>query len=179
MSQIFKAGITSSPSVPTSFSTDGQDTSTASVPAAIGSAVPQANILRAFGANGIKTYQTTLVPGVLEIGFNSGTNTTLGIATATILTITPTDNDTTTYQILISGYDPSSNLGVGGQIIGTIRKTAGVVTVLGTPDVIVNGDPVLNNSTFTIVASGGNVLVQATSASVDTVTWTAITAGQV
>jgi hypothetical protein len=149
------------------------------VPASVGSVVPQSNILRTVGQNGIQTFQPTNVAGALEIGFNRGTNTTLGVATATILTITPPDNDTTTFQILISGYDSTANIGVGGQIVGTVRKTAGVVTVLGTPDIIVNGDAVINSSTYTIVASGANVLVQATSASVNTVTWEAITAGQV
>lgn len=179
MSQFFAGGVQSSPSVPTSFSTDQQDTSTLSVPTATGSAVPQTNILRVYGADGIQSYETTNVAGVLEIGFNRGTNTTLGIATSTILTITPPDNDTTTMQILVSGYDSTANLGVGGQIVGTVRKTAGVVTVLGTPDIIKNGDAIINASTFTIVAVGATVEVQATSASVNTVTWTAITAGQV
>jgi hypothetical protein len=184
MSQFFAGGVATTPTIPTSFTTDLTDTSTLSFPASVGTAVPQSNVLRVAGANGIQSYQPTNVAGVLEIGFNTGTNTTLGIATSTILTLTPTDNDTITYQVLISGYDSTANLGVGGQIVATVRKTAGVVTVLGTPDVIKNGDPLtggiaMNASTFTMTASGGNVLVTATSASTNTVTWTAITAGQV
>lgn len=188
MSQFF-GGITANnlPSnVPTKFTTDQTDTSTLSFPAAVGTSVPQGNILRTAGVNGIQTYQPTNVAGVLEIGFNTGTNTTLGQTTTTIMTLTPPDNNTTTFQILIKGYDSTANLGVGGQIVGSIRKTAGAVTILGTPDRIVNGDPfdvvsgiTMNASTFTIVASGGNVLVQATSASTNTATWTAIVAGQV
>lgn len=164
MSQIYKAGVGGTPSVPTSFTED------------VGTAVPAANNLNIVGADGI---QTRGAGSTVTVGFNKGTNTTLGISTATILTITPLDNDTTTFQILMSGYDVTSDLGIGGQIVGTIRKTAGVVTVLGTPDIVKNGDFPLNASTFTIVASGADVLVQATSNSLDTVTWTAITAGQV
>lgn len=186
MSQIYKAAVSGTPSIPTSFTTDQTDTSTLSFPASVGSAVPQTNILRTAGVNGIQTYQPTNVAGVLEIGFNTGTNTTLGIATATIMTLTPPNNQTTTYQILISGHDATANLGVGGQIIATILKTAGTATVLGTPDIIKNGsdfDPIsgitMKASTFTVVAAGATVLVQATSASTNTATWTAITAGQV
>lgn len=166
MSQFFTnfSGSNLPANIPTQFTEDS------------GTAVPAANNLNIFGADGIKT---TGSGSTVTVGFNQGTNTTLGIATSTILTLTPPDNDTTTFQILISGYDATSNLGVGGQIIGTIRKTAGVVTVLGTPDIIKNGDFPLNGSTYTIVASGGDVLVQATSNSLDTVTWTALTAGQV
>lgn len=167
MSQIYKSGTSGpplNPTIPTQFTED------------TGTAIPALNNLNIVGADGIKTIGSG---STVTVGFNKGTNTTLGIATSTILTITPPDNDTTTFQILISGYDATSNLGVGGQIVGTIRKTAGVVTVLGTPDIVKNGDFPLNGSTFTIVASGADVLVQATSNSLDTVTWTAITAGQV
>ncbi len=168
MSQIFKAnsgGTPVNPAIPTQFTTDVG-----------GPAVPVANNLNIFGDNGIITSGSG---DTVTVKFNEGTNTTIGVATSTIMTITPPDNDTTTLQILISGYDSTANIGVGGQIVGTIRKTAGVVTVLGTPDVIVNGDPVIDGSTYTLVASGGNVLVRATSASPNTVTWTAITAGQI
>ena len=166
MSQIYKATTAGNlpPNVPTTFDTD------------TGSATPALNTLIVTGDNGIVT---TGSGNTVTVKFNEDTNTTLGIATATILTITPPDNDTTTVQVLISGYDSTANIGVGGQIVGTVRKTGGVVTVLGTPDVIKNGDPVINASTFTIVANGGDIEVQATSSSINTVTWTAITAGQV
>lgn len=166
MSQFFTtiSGGNLPPQIPTSFTED------------TGTATPAANNLNVFGDNGIITQGSG---DTVTIKFNEDTNTTIGVSTATIMTLTPTDNDTTTYQILISGYDSTANIGVGGQIVGTVRKTAGTVTVLGTPDTIVNGDPVIDGSTFTLVASGGDVLVQATSASVNTVTWTAITAGQV
>lgn len=164
MSQIIKGGVSSSPAVPTSFTTDD------------GVAVPVANNLNIFGDNGIVTEGAG---DTVTVKFNEDTNTTVGAVTSTILTITPPDNDTTTLQILISGYDATADIGVGGQIVGTVRKTGGVVTVLGTPDIIKNGDAIINASTFTIVGVGGDVEVQATSASPNTVTWTAITAGQV
>lgn len=171
MSQFFSGGVNSTPSVPTSFTTDN------------GVAVPAANNINIVGDNGIVTEGSG---STVTVKFNEDTNTTLGIATSTILTITPPDNDTTTVQVLISGYDSTADLGVGGQIVATIRKTGGVVTVLGTPDIIKNGDPLdipsginMSASTFTVVASGGNIEVQATSSSTNTVTWTAITAGQV
>ena len=166
MSQIIKA-VTSGnlpPNVPTQFVENS------------GSATPALNILNVVGGNGIFT---TGSGNTVTVKFNEGTNTTIGAVTSTILTLTPPDNDTTTFQILISGYDSTADLGVGGQIVGTVRKTGGVVTVLGTPDVIKNGDAIINESTFTIVAVGATVEVQATSASPNTVTWTAITAGQV
>jgi len=151
------------PEIPTSFTTD------------TGAAVPAANNLNVFGDNGI----TTVGAGdTVTIGFISGTNGTVGAATSTILTDTPDDNATTTYQILVDGFDAANSEGVGGQLIGTVRKVGGVVTVIGTPDDVLNRDAGLAGSTFTMSASGGDVIVTATGVAGRTITWKAIIAGK-
>ncbi len=179
MSQIYKAGVGSTPSVPTSFTTDATDTTTASVAAAVGTAVPQANVLRVTGLNGIQTYQPTLVAGVLEIGYNSGMVTTVGAVTSTILTITPTNNSAQTYQFLIVGYDSANGICFGGQLLAVCRVVAGVATVLPTPDKFFDQDAALLAASFSIIAAGATVLVQVTGVAGHTIDWACINAAGV
>lgn len=179
MSQVYKGGVSSTPSVPTSFTTDQTDTTTTSFPAAVGAAVPQANILRVTGVNGIQTFQPTLVPGVLEIGYNEGSVTTVGAVTSTILTISPTNNSAQTYQFLIAGYDSANGLAIGGQLLGVCRNVAGTLTVLATPDRFFDSDAALNTGSFNMVASGATLLVQVIGVAGHTIDWTVINAAGV
>jgi len=179
MSQIYKGGVSSTPSVPTSITTDQVDTTTASFPASTGTVVPQSNILRIVGVDGIQTFQSTLVPGVLEIGYNGGNITTVGAVTVTALTITPTNNSAQTYQFLIAGYDSANGLAIGGQLLGVCRVVAGTLTVLSTPDRFFDADSALGTGIFNMVASGGSLLVQVTGVAGHTIDWTVINAAGV
>jgi|SRR5208282_3651181 len=181
MSQFF-TGVTASnlPSnIPTSFTTDLQDTTTASFPVATGTVVPQANILRATGINGIQTYQSTLVPGVLEIGYNSGRVTTTDGSTVTALTIIPVNNSAQAYQFLIVGYDAINGICFGGQLVAICRVVAGVATVLPVPDKFFDQDAALASAAFSITASGSSVLVQVTGVVGHTIDWAVINAAGV
>lgn len=162
MSQIYKAGVAGTPSVPTQVTTDD------------GVAVPVANNLNIVGDNGIITEGAG---DTVTVKFNEGSDTTVGATTVTLLTITPDDSATTTYQILIDGYDAINDIGVGGQIVGTVRKSGGVVVVIPTPDKIKNGDAAIIGADYNLVASGADVLVQATGVAGLTISWKAITAG--
>ena len=180
MSQAGIVSITgSTPTIPTSFTVDQTDTTTASFPAATGTVVPQANTLRVVGIEGIQTFQSTLVPGVLEIGYNGGTTQTVGAVTNTIMTITPTNNSAQTYQFLLVGYDSANGIAFGGQLLGVARVVAGVATVLPTPDKFFDTDAALAGASFNIVASGATLLVQVTGAAGHTIDWAAINAAGV
>lgn len=166
MSQIFKA-VTSGnlpPVVPTTFTEN------------TGTATPAANNLNVLGANGITT---TGSASTVTVGFTTATSSTAGGGVSTVvIDNNVTDNATTTYQILIDGFDSGLNEGVGGQIIGTVRKNSGVVTVSGTPDIIKNGEPNAYNAQYDLVASGGDVAIQFTGALGTNIAWNAIIAGK-
>ena len=167
MSQFFINGITSGnipPQIPTSFVTNS------------GTAVPAANVLTVLGADGI---MTKAAGSTVTVGFIGATGATAGTGiTTVVIDSNVTDNATTTYQILIDGYDSGLNEGVGGQIIGTIRKIGGVVTVTGTPDKIKSGEPNADQADYDLVASGGNVAIQYTGAVGTNIAWNAIIAGK-
>ncbi len=167
MSQFFINGVTSGnipPNIPTSFVTDS------------GTAIPSANILDVNGQNGITT---TGSGNDLVVKFMGGTTSTAGaVSSLVVIDSNVTNNNTTTYQILIDGFDSVLNEAVGGQIIGTVKNVAGVVTVSGTPDVIKNGDPTANLADYTIISSGGNVAVQFTGVVGTNIAWNAIIAGK-
>ena len=179
MSQIYKAGVASTPSVPTSFTTDATDTTTVSVPAPVGTAVPQANVLQVTGLNGITTYQPTLVAGVLEIGYLGNKVTTTDATPTTILTISPINNSGQAYQFLIVCYDAINALTFGGQLLGVARVNGGAATAIELPVELFGGDAALSNVDFTFIASGANVLVQVQGIVGHTLDWAVINAAGV
>jgi len=120
-------------------------------------------------------------PGSINLSINNqllGTATTTGFTTANINIAIPVPlNSTTMIRSIISGYDSTSNLGIGGELIGAVRNTAGVLTVLGLPDITKNNDNLLNDATWTIVTVGTNAFIQvkgtASGGGVDVINWRA------
>lgn len=167
MSQIYKAGVGGTPSVPTSFTTDVG-----------GPAVPVANVLVLTGANGIKT---TGSGNIVTIGYNgdSVTSSDGGGQTQTILTIPTTNNSAQTYQFLLAGFDSANGICFGGSMIGVARNIGGVVTVLVQPDKFSDKDAALAAADFNMIASGSNVVVQVTGVAGHTIDWTIINAAGV
>jgi hypothetical protein len=179
MSQIYKAGVSGTPSVPTAFTTDQVDSTTASFPMFTGTVVPVGNTLRVVGIEGIQTFQSMLVPGVIEVGYNGGTTTTVDAVTKTIMTLTPPNNSAQTYQFLLVGYDSANGVAFGGQLLAVARVVGGVATVLLTPDRFYDMDVTLAAAAFSIIASGGNLLLQVTGVLGHTIDWSAINAAGV
>jgi hypothetical protein len=169
MSQFFTniSGSNLPPQIPTSITTD-----------IAGPAVPAANVLVITGANGIRT---TGSGNIVTIGYNGGSSTTSdgGGQTQTILTIPTTTNSAQTYQFLLIGYDSANGICYGGQLLGVARNVAGTVTVLATPDKFFDKDAALAAASFSMVASGTNVLVQVTGVAGHTIDWTVINAAGV
>lgn len=165
MSQIYKAGVAGTPSVPTSVTTDLQDTTTAALTAPTGSVVPQANVLRLGGDNGIKTYEVTLQPGALTIGFIRGTGTTSdAITPADLITQATNTNSTMTVQIIIAGFCTTTNVSAGAYATVVINNIAGVASVVNTADFIKNLDVSIKfpnpEPIFSVVTSGANFIVR-------------------
>lgn len=170
MSQFYQ-GVTSGslpPSVPTSFVTDS------------GTAIPVGNILNVItGVGATTTGAGNTITISLDNTILSGTASTTGFTTANInVNIPVPNNSTTSIRANIAGYDSTADIGVGGELLGAVRNTAGVLTVLGIPDKTKNNDAALSDTNWTLVISGTNALIQVTGTAngggVDVINWRAI-----
>lgn len=177
MSQIYKDRSTGPvpPAVPTSFATDLEDLTVGAAAAAQGSVVPQSNILRIAGDNGIKTVETS-IPGDLQLRFIRGSATTNGAVTQTAITQPILTNSTMTIQIIVAGFS-SDNLGVGAYGTAVVKNVAGTLSVVNTVDLIVNTDAGLEAANVTVTTSGSNLLVNVVGVAAKTITWTACLPG--
>lgn len=179
MSQFFIPTTSSNlpPAVPTSFGTDLQDLTVGAAAAAQGTVVPQVNVLRAAGDNGIKTVQTNN-PGDLQIRFIRGSTVTSDGAgqTQTAITQAILSNATMTIQIIVAGYS-ADNLGIGAYGTAAVKNVAGTLTVLDPVDLIVNADAALAAANVTVTTSGTNLLVNVVGVAGKTITWTACLPG--
>lgn len=174
MSQFFVGTTAGSlpPSVPTSFVTDS------------GTAVPALNILNVVtpggGTQGISTSGSgnTITVTLTDNTF-TGTATTTGATNANISTSVPVPNNSViSIRANIAGYDTTANLAVGGELLASARNVGGTVTVIGIPDRTKNNDPLLNDTNWTLIASGTNAVIQVTGTGSgggsDVINWRAI-----
>lgn len=174
MSQIISPAVSSTPAVPTSFTTDVNDTTIVpgDIPASAGSSVPQANILRVSGDNGIKTVATPNAAGNLTIRFiRDGAQTTDGTTVTPILTQTTATDTTLTVQIIVSGFS-DANDSYGAYATVVINNTAGTARVVGDADFIINSDASLATAEITVTVSGADFVVNATGVAATTIDWT-------
>jgi hypothetical protein len=183
MSQIYKAGVAGTPSVPTSVTTDLVDSTTAALTASTGTVIPQTNILRVGGDNGIKTYAVTLQPGAMTIGYIRGSGqTTDGVTPLDLITQATNTDSVMTVQFQVSGFSTTDNTGIGVFGAGTVINVAGVVSIVNTIEFFRNStdliappalDPI-NGSVIQLVASGSNFIVRVTGFAGLTINWDAI-----
>lgn len=172
MSQIFKGGLSSSPAVPTSFETDLQDTDTVALSASTGTVVPQLNILRLGGDNGIKTYEITQEAGSLTVGFIRGSaQTTDGVTVTPVITQATNTDSTMTVQIIAAGFCTTNNDSIGIYGTAVINNTAGVASLVNTVDIIKNSAASLATASLTITASGDSFIVNVTGVGGLTINW--------
>lgn len=163
------------PSVPTSFSTDLEDLTVGASALAQGSVVPQSNVLRIAGDNGIKSVETS-IPGDLQLRFIRGSTTTNGAVTQTAITQPILSNATMTIQIIVAGYSVD-NLGVGAYGTAVVKNVAGTLSLINTVDLIINKDSGLDSANVTITTSGTNLLLNVVGVAGKTITWTACLPG--
>ncbi len=176
MSQIYKP-LTSSgpipPIIPTSFTVDITDNTTVTgVPTSAGTVVPQSNVMRVTGDNGINTVASAAFPGVMIIYFVRGEVTTTGFVTSTALSYPVNTDSALTIQVIVVGRDIVSGDAVGGYSTCTVKNVAGTVSVVGTFDIIINRDSSLTGADFTITGSGSNLLVNVVGSFGKTIKWT-------
>jgi len=149
------------PSVPTSFTTDLNDTTIlpGDIPPALGTSTPLLNVERLSGDDGIKTVATpNAAANNVTIRFIRGRTTTAGAVTSNLITQATLSNTTMTIQIIIAGYG-SNNDGIGYYGTAVVKNVAGTATLINTVDLIKNSDASLAASNATVTVSGGNLLV--------------------
>lgn len=181
MSQVYKS-LTSGPvppDVPTEFDTDLQDLTVGAAPAAGGTVIPQANILRVAGDNGIKSVETSN-PGDLQIRFIRGSTITSDGAGQTQIAITQAilNNATMTIQIIVAGFS-NDNLGIGAYGTAAVKNVGGTLTLLDPIDLLVNKDVGLDTANVTVTTSGTDLHVNVVGVAGKTITWTACLPGVV
>lgn len=132
--------------------------------------------------------------GAVTVTGNAGTSTLTISINDSILTGTATTTDGTTYvpfsasaniplptpstavsiRANLSGMDVPNGLAVGGELIGLAKNIAGVVSIVGTPDITRNNDTALSAWTVDLGVSGTNVQVQVRGVAAHTINWRTI-----
>lgn len=166
------------PTVPTSFTTDFVDLTIPAVPAAEGAVAPQDNTLRVTGSAGIATYETGN-PGDLLITFLRSKGVTSDETSQTFTTLFSTASDanqTLTFQIIISGYS-DNGLGVGCYGSVVCKNVAGVASIIGTIDLILQYDPALAGVNVTVASAGANLEINCIGISPRTIQWEVVFPG--
>jgi len=175
MSQLYINGAGSTPSVPTSFMTQN------------GTAVPAGNTLILHGIDSTENN----VNGIITKGGVVGTGTaneadivltnrvqglasTVGAATATIITFTPTEIGTYSFEFRIAAYNTTSSLGSGASIFGAIRFDGANTTICDLFDEINNDEGAMSGTDIAVIASGADMLLQATGYLGQTINWSSV-----
>lgn len=173
MSQIYKSSTSSPPppSVPTSFVTDINSP-----------AVPAANILNEIGGsvttnntNGIQTDGSsggnTLTVQLTNRANIIATTSDGGGQTQSVTLFTPTNASAFTFTALVVGYDSANDIGIGGEQIGLVRKSGGVVVVVGTNDTFDESDAALITADWNVMASGADLVMEFVGVAGHTISW--------
>jgi hypothetical protein len=120
------------------------------------------------------------IPGPNAPTFYAGTAQTTGNATANInvLIPLPVSNSSMSLRAHLTGYDKTSNLCVGGELIASVRNTAGAITIIANEDLTRNNDNAVSDFNVDLVNTGTNIQVRVTGTGKapgsDVINWTAI-----
>lgn len=145
------------------------------------SGIPVIPVLGNISVKGIGGVQTIgVAPGIFDVGETGsvrGVNSTIGVATVTVLTIPIPLNSSISWYVNISGYETTTPAGIGGNMIGVARKAgAGTGALLpGAPIPAQFADAALAAASFTMAIDGlgDNVIVTATGVAGLTIDWAA------
>lgn len=154
--------------IPLNFNVDLNEPTTAALLASAGTVTAVSNNIRIGGTNGIQTIQNGTA-GDLIIGFVEASGTTVGATTAS-LSITVSLNSVETYQIIVSGL-ADNNDGVGAYGTAVAKNIAGVASIVGTADLIVNRDASLAGTNVTTGVAGDQFLVTVLGVVGRTINW--------
>lgn len=174
MSQIYSKATSSEPAIPTSFTTDKQENF--AYDSGAGSAVPKNNVLQLYGDNGIETVTNDTDTDVVHIRFSQGYATTTNVQTQTLLTITLRTNTAFTINIIVNGFSDANDV-AGGSLTTTLKNVAGVASIVGENDFILDSDTSLNGAKASLEASGDQVLLKVTGVAATVIQWGGCTTG--
>ena len=165
MSQVIKSLMSGPvpPAVPTSFVT--QD----------GTAVPAANVLIVNGFDSTENNNNGIITkgGVVGTGTSNevdvvitnrvqGTATTTGVATATIVTFTPTVIGVYAIEYRLAAFNTTATLGSGASVFGAIRFDGVNSNICDLFDEISNDEGAMSAIDIAVSTTGANVLLQGT-----------------
>jgi len=108
--------------------------------------------------------------------FQTGTATTTDGVTYVPFSITaniplPIPNTVVSIRANLAGIDIINGIAIGGELIGAAKNIAGVVTIVGIPDLTRNNDVALSAWTADLGVSGTNVQVQVRGVTGHTIQW--------
>ncbi len=160
------------PAVPTSFVTDVNSP-----------AIPALNILNVLGndttandADGIRTDGSS-GSNTLTVQLTNrlqGTGTTVGAATADVITFIPTVVGTYSIEYRLAAYNTTSLLGSGNSLFGAIRFDGVNSNICDTFDEILNEEGAMSGTDVSVVVSGASVILRATGYAAQTINWGAV-----
>lgn len=114
--------------------------------------------------------------GFVSMGPVGTPSLTVGVATATLMTIPIPVNSAIEVSASVAGYEAAGSSGAGGTIFGLAKKAgAGTGALVGTPTVTTYLSAPLVAATIAMVIDGGgdNVLIQSTGVALLTISWKA------
>jgi hypothetical protein len=144
-----------------------------------GAVPPTGNNINVIGAGGVLVTGT---PGTSTLTITSGDNLLTGTATTTdgVTFVAfsasaniplPTASTSVSIRANISGMDVASSAAAGGELIGLAKNILGVISIVGTPDLVKNNDVLLNAWTANLTSSGTNVQVEVRGVAGETINW--------
>lgn len=166
------AGGVSPPSIPTTFVCD------------IGSATPAANVLNVVGgstsSNNILGFQTsgsgnTVTYQLTNRLYNAAPVNVTGAVTGDIITYgLGASVAVYRFRFDVSGRDTSTGDGVGYTLLGSARTDGATATIIATPFIDNDEDVSLLAANLALVASGNNIILQATGVAGQTISFNAV-----
>ncbi len=146
-------------------------------------AIPAANVLNVFGNdttanndNGIRTDGSS-GSNTLTVQITNrlqGSGTTVGAATADIITFIPTVIGTYALEYRTSAYNTTSLLGAGYSYFGAIRFDGVNSHICDSFDEIDNEEGTMSTTDLQIVISGASVILRATGYAGQTLNWSSV-----
>ena len=169
MSQIYKAGVAGTPSVPTSFTTDVN-----------GPAVPVANILILAGNdttdNDIDGLRTNGSGNTVTFELTNrfyGTATSTNGSNADLITFSLGATAAVyRFEFKVAGRETTTGQGVGYSLFASFRTDGITATAIQTA--FIDADEDIAGASLTMIASGNNVILRATSSGVTTIIYAAV-----
>ncbi len=163
------------PSVPTDFVTQN------------GTAVPALNILLVNGIDSTENNVNGIITkgGVVGTGTSNemdivitnrmaGSGTTVGAASADIITFTPTVIGSYAVEYRTAAYNTTSSIGAGYSFFGTARFDGATSTLCGMVNELLSEEGTMTNDDIIMTVSGANIVLRVTGYLGQTINWSSV-----